>query len=523
MPVPVTLTAKNSSQRLALNTVATYSRSLLGAGLALFSSRWVLNALGQVDYGLFSLVGSILIFISFLNSVMSGSASRHYAYAIGQGDQIEVNRWFNAALSIHLCLAISLTFAGWFIGDYVIAHILNIPQERIFVCQQVFHISLISLFTGMLSVPFIAMFRAKQRIAELAGWNMMHSVLTFSFAWYLIHATGDRLVIYAFGMTAILFFVHSIQITRAALGFQECKLVLGQWFDPKRLKELFSFAAWNLIGNLGSILRDQGSAILLNLYFGPKVNASYSIAKQVSAQSGQLAVAMLGAFSPEITAREGRGDRASMINLSLRASKIGTLLVLVFLIPLMTEMEYLLELWLVEPPRYTTVFCRLILCTFLIDRLSAGYMLAVNAHGRIAGYQATIGTILVLTLPLTWLFFYMGCAPTSAGIAFIITMLFCSFGRVLWARHLLNVPIQRWIKKVVIPCCIVGFLAFIAAFLPKFFFPPSFGRLVLVTGSSVAVCSIATWFVALDDKEQTFFHLNIFNLWNKLFKSQHQE
>lgn len=507
-----------AAHRLILNTAATYTRSVIGLGLALFSSRWVLNGMGQIDYGLFSLVGSVLIFIAFLNSVMAASASRHFAYAIGQGDTVEVNRWFNAAFSIHLCLAIILTLVGWVVGEQLIIHVFTIPQERIAVCQQVFRISLVSLFTGMLAIPFVAMFRAKQRIAELSLWDMLHSILNFVLAYCLMQTAGDRLLFYAVGMTAILVFYHSGQMVRAVVGFQECAFVIRQWFDRKRLKEILSFAVWNLIGSLGATLRDQGSAVLLNLYFGPKVNAAYGIAKQVSAQTGQLAGAMLGAFSPEITSREGRGDRAGMLDLSLRASKFGTLLVLVFLVPLMVEMEYVLRLWLVAPPQYTASLCRLILCTFLLDRLTTGYMLAINAHGRIAGYQATVGLALVLTLPLAWLFLHLGYEPPSVGIAFVLTMFVCSLGRVLWAQHLLKAPIRRWVVRVVLPCAITGALSTAAALLPWYFFPSNFFRLVLVTGSSLTVYLFTIWFVAFDSKEREFVRQNIQRLVGKLRK-----
>lgn len=504
------------SQRLVLNTTASYTRSLLVAGISLFSSRWVLNALGQVDYGLFSLVGSILVFIAFLNSVMAASASRHFAYAIGEGDPSEVNKWFNAAISIHLCFALSLTLIGWLFGEYIILHVLNVPQDRISSSIFVFRISLVSLFTGMFSIPFIAMFKAKQRIAELSAWEMIYSIFSFTFAWYLMRVTGDRLVFYATGITAILVFVHSVQILRAALSFKECKLVFGQWFDRRRLRKIFSFALWNLIGSLGATFRDQGSAILLNLYFGPKINASYNIAKQVSAHTGQLAGAMLGAFSPEITSREGRGDRIGMIDLSLRASKFGTLLVLVFAIPLILEMDYVLKIWLVEPPAYTTALCRLILGMFLIDRLSTGYMLAVNAHGRIAAYQATIGTTLVLTLPLAWLFFHLGFEPTSVGVAFIITMSICSIGRVLWASALLNSPVRRWAEAVILPCSVVGASATISACLPFWLMESSFLRLLWVACCSTIAFSLSTWGVGLDGRERSFISNNIKSIWAKM-------
>jgi len=497
------------SQRLVVNTTASYTRSLIAAGLTLFSSRWVLNALGQVDYGLFSLVGSILIFIAFLNSVMANSASRHFAYAIGQGDDIEVNRWFNAAFSIHLCMALGLTSIGWLAGEYIIGHILNIPQSRVTSSILVFRISLLSLFTGMFSIPFVAMFKAKQRIAELSAWEMSYSIFSFTLAWFLIQVDGDRLIFYAGGITGILVLVHILQILRAAIVFQECKLVIEQWFDKNKLKELFSFAIWNLIGALGGTLRDNGSAILLNLYFGPKVNASYNIAKQVSVHTGRLAGAMLGAFSPEITSREGAGDRSGMITLALRASKFGTLLVLVFTIPLIMEMNYVLKVWLVEPPVYAATLCRFILCMFLIDRISTGYMLAVNAHGRIAGYQATLGTALVLTLPLAWVFFDLGFKPTSVGYAFLITMTICSIGRVLWARHLLNAPVRRWVVNVLAPTGIVTIFSVIIAIFPLLFLPSSFLRLVCVVICSSVTFLLTTWKWGLDSGEKTYIRSNI--------------
>lgn len=510
-----------SSTRLISNTLATYTRSFLNIGLILFSSRWVLQALGAVDFGLFSLVGSVLLFIAFLNLVMSSSASRYFAYAIGQGDFTAVNRWFNVTLGIHLILAITLTFVGWAVGDYVILQMLNIPIDRVVVCLQVFHISLFSLFTGMLSVPFIAMFTAKQQLAELAVWNTLQTILNFILAWFLSRAVGDRLLFYALGITSILVFVHVLQVVRAIVCFRECQFVFRQMFDKKRLKEIFSFAIWNLIGNMGVVLRDQGSAVLLNLYFGPMVNAAYGIAKQVSAQLGQFSAAMLGAFSPEITALEGRGDREGMIDLSLRASKFGTLLVLIFLVPLMTELEYVLQLWLVTPPLYTSTLCRLILCAFLVDRLSIGYMLAVNAHGRIAAYQGSIGTILVMTLPLAWLLLFLGYSPASVGWAFVATMTLCSVGRVFWAWRLLQVPVVIWVKGVLIPCSVVGILSSCAAFVPRFYGESNFLRLFLVAVCSFLVYLLATWVVALDNKERVFLMNGMKKIWKRLYSERY--
>jgi O-antigen/teichoic acid export membrane protein len=494
----------NPSQRIVLNTAATYARSLLAVALALLSSRWVLNALGQTDFGIFSVVGSLIVFIEFLNSVMAASAGRHFAFAIGQGNYAEVNRWFNAALSIHLCFALVLTLIGWPIGEYLIAKVLTIPADRIPVCLGVFHVSLISAFVSMLAIPFVAMFTAKQHIAELAVWGLLETILVFILSWFLMLASGDRLMFYAVGMVAILVFIQVAQIIRAVAVFCECNINVNQWFDKRRLREIFSFAGWNLIGGLGATLRNQGSAILLNLFFGPRINAAYGIANQVSSKTNQLAGAMMGAFMPEITSSEGRGDRRRMLALSLQACKFGTVLVIIFAIPLMVEIDYVLKLWLVEPPLHTALFCQLILCSFLIDRLSAGYMLAVNAHGRIAAYQATLGTILVFTLPLAWLFLKLGFAPTSVGVAFIITMAICSLGRVLWARHLFRIPVKIWLVSVFMPCLIVAVVAALGAIAPSLILQSSFIRFSLATSISIVATLLTAWFIALDLRERTF-------------------
>lgn len=484
--------------------------------MALFGSRWVLNALGQTDFGLFSVVGSIIVFITFLNSVMAGSAARHYAYSIGQGDPAEVNRWFNAALSIHLILAVVLDLIGWPVGEYLISNVLTIPEDRISTCLLVFRLSLISAFVSMVSVPFIAMFTAKQRIPELAMWSMIYSILIFILAWSLSRLSGDRLLCYAIGMVSIFVFVKIAQIIWAMVIFHECSINRHQWFDKKRFKEIFSFASWSMIGSFGAILRNQGSAILLNLYFGPRVNAAYGIANQVSTQTNQLAAAMIGAFSPEITTSEGRGERQRMLFLAQRASKFGTILVLVFAVPLMVEMDYVLKIWLKEPPLHTSLFCRLILATFIIDRLSVGNMLAVHALGKIAAYQATVGTFLVLTLPLAWIFLKFGAPPTSVGVAFVITMIAMSAGRVFWTRRLLDVNIMQWIKTVVFSCVIVASAAALAAIAVSSLMTMSFMRLVSVTSVSVAASLLTTWFFALDKPERVFFKQNLKRILNKI-------
>lgn len=506
----------NPSQRVALNTAVTYGRSIVAVGLMLFSSRWILNALGQTDFGLYSVVGSIIIFITLLNSVMANSVARHYAYALGRGDPEDVKRWFNAALGIHLILASVLVLIGWPVGEYTVAHILAIPVERAPACLWVFRISLLSAFCSMVSMPFVAMFTARQRMVEQACWLMGQSLLVFFLAMHLKHVPGDRLLFYAVGMVVIIICIQVGQIAHAMMVFKDCRIHPQYWYDRLRCKEVFTFAGWNLFGVLGCTLRDQGSAILLNLHFGPTVNAAYGIANQVSAAVTLLANSMLGALLPEMTSSEGRGDRARMLSLAQRASKFGTILIMLFAVPLIIEMDYVLKLWLCEPPAYTALLCQLILVAMLIGRLSAGTSLALSAYGRIAANQVTLGLCVFMTLPLTWIFLKLGAPPTSVGVAFIVTISAVTIGHVIWMHRILGVPIRQWLREVFLPCAIVALSGVAAVSVPCWLLASSFMRLAIVAVSSMLAILLTAWFFAFDGRERDFFRRNARQLLRKI-------
>jgi len=484
--------------------MATYARSILSAGLALFSSRWVLQALGASDYGLFSVVGAIIVFITFLNGNMAASAARHLAFAIGRGESDEANKWFNTALGIHLLLPTVLVLIGLPIGEYCIREVFTIPAERIGVCIWVFRISLIVAFVNMLATPYMAMFNAKQHFSEAAVWGVFLSVYNFLLAYTLTKLSGDLLLGYAgFGMLGQILFL-GIQIARARILFPECRCRLAYWFNRKRFAELFTFAAWSLFGTLGFILRTQGSSILINLFFGTKMNAAFGIGSTVSNQASTFSTALRGALAPEITASEGRGERDRVINLAMRACKFSVLLIMLFAIPLLVEMKYVLVLWLREPPPYTTVFCCLMLSELLIDALTIGHMLAVNASGKIAAYQTVLGTMNALALPLAWIFLKLGNPPAYVGVAALIATSLIMIGRLLFARHQIGMTTWRWAREVFLPCVVAGLGSAGAAAIWQLWMPASLLRLFVSSGASFCAIGLLGWFLVLSPQERAF-------------------
>ncbi len=477
--------------------------------LGLFSSRWVLHALGAVDYGLMSLVGTIIVFLSFLNNVTANSVGRFFSLAIGKDDKEETNKWFNVALLVHTVFPIVLILIGWPIGEWTIHNFFNIPDERINTAIWVYRFSLISGFFGMATAPFIGMFTAKQRIYELSIFGILQVLLMFLLSYSLTYYEGDAWLLYSGGTVLIGVLTCAVQALRAQYLFAECKIDLKRALDTLKIKSLFSFAGWQLFGSFGALLRGHGTSILLNKYFNPisfpHVNASYSIGNSISGYTYTLSAALLGAITPEILASEGRGNRQKMLSQANRASKFGVMLMILFAVPLLIEMEYVLELWLKSPPLLASTFCRGILIMMIIDQLTYGQMVAVNAVGKIAGYQMMLGGFIILTLPIAWIFLVYGYGPTSVCLAFIITAVMLTIGRVIWAKYLTGLSPEKWVRQVFKPCMIVIIIGIAAGYsIKRFSGEESIIRLAEVIAVTFVSWVFLGWFLVADDDEKLY-------------------
>jgi len=494
----------NRNHLVVLNVCSSYGRMLLTAALGLLSTRWILVGLGPDDYGLLAVVGGLIGLFTFINTCMAGSAQRHFAYAIGGGDIEEVRRWFNTSVIIHLGIAVAIVGIGVPVGQYLVTHVLEIPDMRKEAASFVLYCSFLSTFFNVASVPFVGMFIAKQRLMELAVFALSGSLLNAGLAFSLLTYAGDRLQWYAGGIAAISMLVLAAQFLRVVSVFPECKIIQAYWWDKPRIKELFSFAGWTLFGVVGNLGRYQGMTLLINMFCGVRTNSALGVANQVSGQMDTIAQGVLGALAPEITASEGRGERERMISLSLRASKFSTLMVLILLLPLTVELEGVLTLWLKTPPPDTATFCLMILWAFLIDRTTSGYMVAVSAHGKIAAYQATLGGVLLLTFPLAYLVLKLGWGAVAAVSCFFATGTICSLGRIWWVKQLLGVPVRRWIMAVAMPCCGVGLPAFAILSAIHYWMPTSVLRIAVVFGVGSLGIIAAAWLWGMEEAEKTF-------------------
>ena len=317
-----------ANRRIFLNIVATYGRSLYAMVLGIFTARWVLEALGETDFGLYGVIGGFAAFIVFFNDILASAISRYFAFYIGRaklttgngnGDESgieECRRWFSVAVVIHTLVPIVLIAIAYPIGMWAVNHYLVIPLERLAACRAVFGFVCVMSFFAMVTVPYLAMYTAKQCIAELTVYSVVSVTIKAAFLGYVVLHPGDWLVGYALCVMVVDIAPKMIIMVRAMKIFDECRFKLNYGLDWLRAKELAKYAGYQFFGSFAHLLRTQGMAILVNRHFGPSYNATMSMSNVVAVQTESLAIALNGAISPVMTTAAGAGEKEYLLTMA---------------------------------------------------------------------------------------------------------------------------------------------------------------------------------------------------------------
>lgn len=500
-------------QRIILNMAATYGRSLYAMAIGLMCGRWALLALGKSDFGLVGLIGGLTAFVAFLNNILAAAIGRFYAVKVGEAKKAnnadqgleECRKWFNTAFSIHSVLPLALVALGYPVGLWMIDHFLNIPADRMDACVVVWRFTCVTCFAGMFNVPFQAMYKAKQEIAELTLYSVVSTTLNAIFLYYMIKHPGFWLVKYAGWQCFIGVAPQLVIAVRAATAFPECKFVREYLFDRERYRQLAKFVVAQFWSRFTTVVSDQGLSILVNKYMGAAYNASMSVSLHVTAHASTLSSSMDSAFWPAITNKTGEDDRAGVQKLCFMSMRISTLLVLLFAIPLALEIREVLRLWLVTPPDFTAELCSILLVRTVLERMSVPYAIAIYGYGKgVMRYSWTVGWVGIGTLSIAWACFALGFQMWSIFIGLASTKLLTVGIRLYMGHTLINFSFWHWLKTVCIPICALVLLTACCGLAVRAFFEPSFQRIVATASVCELVMLPACWFVVLNDSERDF-------------------
>lgn len=514
------------TNRIIFNAIATYGQSLIRLLIGLFSMRWVLAALGQEDFGLYCVVGSLITFIVFVNEILGGSNARYYAYSIGEGKNLssdaareDLMRWFNTALSVHIVVPSVLMIVGYPIAEYAIHHWINIPEGRVEACAWVFRIAAISAFVNMSSIPFLSMYTAKQYIAVRSAFGIVASVLNFLFALSMLYVPVDKLIYYALYMMVLNAGLPVVQVLLAMKCFPECRLRLSYWGDFKRLRSLLSYAGWVAFGGGGGyMVGSQGSIFVTNHYFGASINSSYGIAAQLSAHTQTLSNALMGALSPAVTTQEGSGDRAGTICLAFRTGKFGVFLIFLFAIPMALEMQNLLMLWLGRIPDFVVPVCILTLAAAVIEKSTLGHQMAIHATGKIACWQFIGGILNAMVFPLAWCLAIFGIGPLSAAVACICCPVCTFILNLYFAHRQVEMPVHRYLVQVLFPLVFIAVIAIAVGMVPIILLPMVWWRIPITAFMALGGLLPNAWYLVLDAEEREFISVKVRRLKSRFTK-----
>jgi O-antigen/teichoic acid export membrane protein len=440
-----------TGQRVILNTCATYVRSLLALALGLVSGRWILAGLGAADYGYFSVVGGLLFIITVVGDSFGAVSGRQFAYALGEGDTERVRNWFTVAFQFHLIAPALLLGVGWLPGEWCVRNLLVIAPERLASCLWVFRLSLVSSYFTMLSVPFIAMYHAKQYIALLSVISLIRSFGMLVLGFILLHLGGDRLLCYAGGVTMLTVALALIQICVARAQFPECR----PSFRPVATtyyRVLLGLSCFQLFGNIGYAIREQGLSVLVNRHFEAAINASISISKTLVTQSAAMANALQSALAPAITQEIGAQNTQRAIRMSNMLARNTTILNALFAVPLFFEIDKVLDIWLVQTPPCTGVIFRWILFHLIIERTTSGTFAVLYATGKIKPYMMISFFTLVIALPMMLGLIRLGLGVYAFIAAYVFSSVLTTYTRLFCACRQHLTSHKEWWMTVFRPC-----------------------------------------------------------------------
>jgi len=392
-----------TANRVIKNTGYLYAKMGITVFISLYTTRLILNSLGASDFGIFTIVGSAIAMLGFLNAAMAGATQRFMSFSEGEGDKEKQTKIFNISFMLHLGIALIMGFvlliAGWFFFNGV----LNISPERVNAAKVVFGSLIVSVIFTVMTVPYDAVLNAHENMRYYAIVGMVESLLKLGAALAVVYMAGDKLVLYGILMACIPLITMTIMRIYCHKHYMECTIAPQKYWDKGLMKEMTGFAGWSFTSTSTSMVGNYGVGILLNHFFGTVLNASFGIAAQLNGQLVTFSNNMMKALNPLIVKAEGRGERQNMINLSLMGCKFSFFLFSFFAIPFFLETPIILKLWLKNVPDWAVIFCRLAILRTMIEQVTLPLNTSIGAQGEIKSYVMVKSTLFLIPLPLIFI------------------------------------------------------------------------------------------------------------------------
>lgn len=433
------------SFKILLNTIALYGKVVLTAIINLYLTRAVLHELGVNDFGIYNLIAGVVSILSFLNGALMASTQRDLSVAIGTKNSGTINRVFSSSLLIHIVLAIILFFFIEICGIFMFDGFLNIEESRIDVAKTVYHLMAFSVAITILGVPYNAAINSHEDMWYFAIVETTASLLKLGVIIGFALIETDALILYTSWVVGVTAFSILVKYIWCKFKYSETRNInLSYKGNKSSVKHLSAFIGWNSLGSLAVVGRNQGIAIILNVFFSTAINAVYGIANQVSGQLAYFSQMMTTTMAPQIMKSKGEGDIERMIYLACLTSKLSYFLSAILAIPLLLEIDFILTFWLGTAPEYTTIYCCCTILIFLIMQLYPGLNRAILADGRIKNFQIYTSILLLAPIIAGAIMFKYGAIHYSIMFIMIVAQVMMLLMTMMIAHKLFGLSLKKY-------------------------------------------------------------------------------
>lgn len=504
----------NRSNRIAKNSLLLYIRTFFVLLINLYTSRVILNTLGITDYGVYNVVGGVVFMLGYLTNSLSGASSRYITYDLGTGNMQLMKKTFGNILSIHFIMAGIIILIAETIGLWFVLTQLQIPAGRENAAFWVYQCAILSSAVGLIGIPYNAAIIAHERMSAFAYISIIDAVLKLAIVFLLLVIPSDRLITYAFLYLCIQLFdriVYGIYCTR---HFEETRVRMS--YNKTVFKEIFAFAGWTLIGNVAAMGFTQGLNILLNIFFGPVVNAARGIAVQVQSACQQFCNNFQAALNPQLTKSYAQGEMEYMHKLLVRSSKFSFFILFVVVLPIILETPFVLNLWLGTTPEHTVNFVRLMLVVALLFTLSNPIIVSVHATGIIRKFQIIEGFTLLAIPPVSYVLLkFFHTPPESVFVVHIIIEMLVQYLRLKIVLPMISMKLRMYVCSVVRPLLTVIILSPIIPYIIYKQAPSDFLSFFIICSACILCTIVFIYALGLTRAEKNFIKSKISDL-NKL-------
>lgn len=491
---------QSNNRRIAKNAIALYVRMLLSILVSLYTSRVVLNTLGVEDFGIYGVVGGVVGMMGFLNAAMSGATSRFLTFELGRGDSERLHKTFSSAMIIHIGIALTVFVVAETIGLWFVNTQLVIPENRMVAANWTYQFSVFAAMVSITQVPYNADIIANEKMDVYAYVELLNVALKLAIVYLLILGDIDKLILYAFLMLCVSVVIAIIYRVYCLRHFSESRF---SWvWDKTILKPMLTFSGWDLYGNMSVTVRQQGTNMLLNIFFGPIVNAASSITTTVNGALLGLAQNVVTAFRPQIIKSYSINDWGRFNNLIVNGAQFTCALFIILSLAVFFELPLILNIWLGQIPDYVIEFCRISLIANCVGVVNAVVNIGIHSTGDIRRISFITGSIILSSLLCSYVVLKLGCEAHSVYVVLSVIMLLVLATDCLILKK--QVPEFQLIRFVLglIKILLIAIVAIVLVAMCNRVMAGGFARFLLECVISVSVIGVLSFFIILSKQQR---------------------